>query len=247
MSDARDPYLGLNNHIRQQAREQAPTYYAIGKILSLRPLKIRADGLDLDRDDLRVPESMYSNFIQAKPVEGRGVRTRLPMKEFVCKCALSIGVATRPEEYVYGATILQVDDEVLLMRSSDGQSLLPSREDGGAAVSLFPLISEPDTGELTGSDGLPLYREVDWDFRTNKPVWKGGNPVYVTGDAPFWCGRGMRCTPCASTTTCSAPTTALTEIPCWGRHIPERCGNLRPSALYGKRCRSIRISRTSRR
>ena len=140
MSDARDPYLGLNNHIRQQAREQAPTYYAIGKILSLRPLKIRADGLDLDRDDLRVPESMYSNFIQEKPVEGRGVRTRLPMKEFVCKCALSIGVATRPEEYVYGATIL-----------------------------------------LTGSDGLPLYREVDWDFRTNKPVWKGGNPVYVTG------------------------------------------------------------------
>lgn len=51
-----------------------------------------------------------------------GVRTRLPMKEFVCKCALSIGVATRPEEYVYGATILQVDDEVLLMRSSDGQT-----------------------------------------------------------------------------------------------------------------------------
>ena len=42
-------------------------------------------------------------------------------------------------------------------------------------MSLFPLISEPDTGELTGSDGLPLYREVDWDFRTNKPVWKGGN------------------------------------------------------------------------
>ena len=122
MSDARDPYLGLNNHIRQQAREQAPTYYAIGKILSLRPLKIRADGLDLGRDDLRVPESMYSNFIQEKPVEGRGVRTRLPMKEFVCKCALSIGVATRPEEYVYGATILQVDDEVLLMRSSDGQT-----------------------------------------------------------------------------------------------------------------------------
>ena len=30
--------------------------------------------------------------------------------------------AARPEEYVYGATILQVDDEVLLMRSSDGQT-----------------------------------------------------------------------------------------------------------------------------
>lgn len=59
-------------------------------------------------------------------------------------------------------------------------------------MSLFPLISEPDTGELTGSDGLPLYREVDWDFRTNKPVWKGGNPVYVTGGARR-SGVGVEC------------------------------------------------------
>lgn len=48
-------------------------------------------------------------------------------------------------------------------------------------MSLFPLISQPDIGELTNTEGLPLYREVDWDFRTNKPVWKGGHPVFVTG------------------------------------------------------------------
>lgn len=48
-------------------------------------------------------------------------------------------------------------------------------------MSLFPLISVPDTGELVASGGLPLYREVDWDFKTNKPVWRGGNPVFVTG------------------------------------------------------------------
>lgn len=48
-------------------------------------------------------------------------------------------------------------------------------------MSLFPLISAPDTGELTVTGGLPLYREVDWDFQTNKPVWKGGKPVFVTG------------------------------------------------------------------
>lgn len=48
-------------------------------------------------------------------------------------------------------------------------------------MSLFPLIEQPDVGELTTSDGLPLYREVDWDFQTNKPVWKGGDPVFVTG------------------------------------------------------------------
>lgn len=48
-------------------------------------------------------------------------------------------------------------------------------------MSLFPLISEPDTGALMATEGLPLYREVDWDFQTNKPIWRGGNPVFVTG------------------------------------------------------------------
>nr|DAL13018.1 MAG TPA_asm: Protein of unknown function (DUF2577) [Caudoviricetes sp.] len=122
MNEARDPYLGLNNHIRQQAREQTPAYYAIGKVLSLRPLKIRADGLDLDRDDLCVPESMYSNFIQDKPIEGRGVRARLPTAQFPCSCGLGAGFAVRPEEYVYGATVIRAGDEVLLMRSDDGQT-----------------------------------------------------------------------------------------------------------------------------
>lgn len=122
MSEARDPYLRLNNHIRQQAREMVPTYYAIGKVLSVRPLKIRADGLDLDRDDLCVPESMYSNFIQDEPIVGRGIRTRLPEAYFPCSCGLGGGVAVRPEEYVYGATVIDVGDEVLLVRSSDGQT-----------------------------------------------------------------------------------------------------------------------------
>ena len=43
------------------------------------------------------------------------------------------------------------------------------------------LFNEPNTGELISAEGLPLYQEVDWDFRTNKPVWRGGNPVLVTG------------------------------------------------------------------
>lgn len=48
-------------------------------------------------------------------------------------------------------------------------------------MSLFPLITGPDTGELAAAKGLPLCREVDWDFQANKPVWRGGNPVFVTG------------------------------------------------------------------
>ena len=48
-------------------------------------------------------------------------------------------------------------------------------------MSLFPLIAQPDTGELLSASGMPLYREVDWNFQTNKPVWRGGAPVIVTG------------------------------------------------------------------
>ena len=52
--DARDPYLGLNNHIRQQARSQIPTYYTVGKVVSLRPLMVRAAGMNLDRVGYRL-------------------------------------------------------------------------------------------------------------------------------------------------------------------------------------------------
>ena len=47
-------------------------------------------------------------------------------------------------------------------------------------MALFPLISLPD---IQGSDGarLPLFREAAWDFRANTPIWRGGEPVYVTG------------------------------------------------------------------
>ncbi|MBS6370945.1 MAG: DUF2634 domain-containing protein [Oscillospiraceae bacterium] len=48
-------------------------------------------------------------------------------------------------------------------------------------MSLFPLIAQPDTGELLSASSMPLYREVDWNFQTNKPVWRGGAPVIVTG------------------------------------------------------------------
>lgn len=48
-------------------------------------------------------------------------------------------------------------------------------------MSLFPLISRSDSGASAGSQDLPLYREVDWNFTANRPVWRGGAPVFVTG------------------------------------------------------------------
>ena len=123
---ARDPYVRLNQHIsRRAAGEQHPTY-TIGKVLSLDPVKIRADGIDLEKEDLRVAESLYPNFHERPggmtPDEDIGIRTRLPEAHFPCSCGFGMGVAIRPEEYVTGATKLSVDDEVLLMRSNDGQT-----------------------------------------------------------------------------------------------------------------------------
>ena len=48
-------------------------------------------------------------------------------------------------------------------------------------ATLFPLIEAPaqEDGQSTGV--LPLYREIEWDFEADRPVWRGGSPVWVTG------------------------------------------------------------------
>lgn len=46
--------------------------------------------------------------------------------------------------------------------------------------SLFPLIQAPGEGSQT-SAALPLYREVAWDFDTDRPKWRNGSPAWVTG------------------------------------------------------------------
>lgn len=47
-------------------------------------------------------------------------------------------------------------------------------------MSLFPLIDLPKIARKQGQK-LPLFREAAWDFKTNTPIWRGGEPVYVTG------------------------------------------------------------------
>lgn len=47
--------------------------------------------------------------------------------------------------------------------------------------SVLPLIFNTDNSAVPGTDSLPLYRETDWNFQTNKPVWRNGEPVFVTG------------------------------------------------------------------
>lgn len=51
---ARDPYLGLNEHIREQARRQITPAFVTGTVLSTDPLRVRAEGMDLEGEDLLV-------------------------------------------------------------------------------------------------------------------------------------------------------------------------------------------------
>lgn len=46
-------------------------------------------------------------------------------------------------------------------------------------MNIFPFFSEESTPVL--GRGLPLMREVARDMNTGKTVWRGGNPVIVSG------------------------------------------------------------------
>lgn len=125
---ARDPFVGLNRLIERRAEETQRSWYAIGKVLSVSPLKIRADGMDLDREDLRVPESLFPNF--ASTAQGRGIQAVLPEKVFEGYCEIWVNggtvrgdaFVTRPAETVQSKVLLSAGDEVLLLRSGDAQT-----------------------------------------------------------------------------------------------------------------------------
>ncbi len=138
--DARDPYLGLNNHIRQQAKEQIPAYYTIGKVISLSPLLVRADGMNLDKSDILIAQHLLAGWTEHLSDLKWKVDTKLPKKRFHGECEVVIGTSVyrgtawvdRPEETVEGYTPdqetvthdrpLAVGDRVLLVPSNDGQT-----------------------------------------------------------------------------------------------------------------------------
>lgn len=55
---------------------------------------------------------------------------------------------------------------------------------------LFPII-QPQEAET--DNNLPLYREAAWDFDKGEPIFRGGNPVYVTGAeaVKVWCWKAL--------------------------------------------------------
>lgn len=61
---ARDPYLALNEHFRQQTEQMILPGHALGRVLSTAPLRVRAEGLDLDAEDLRVAWHLTSGWME---------------------------------------------------------------------------------------------------------------------------------------------------------------------------------------
>lgn len=134
--NARDPFLGLNAHIRSQAQREVPNYYAVGQVLSVQPLVVRADGMDLDQEDLYVAEHLTAGWTERLAGLAWPVSVRLPYKQLhgECHCGLSTGDAwvvcseetvegtTAEEAEITHAASLKKGDTVLLLRSPDGQT-----------------------------------------------------------------------------------------------------------------------------
>ena len=55
---------------------------------------------------------------------------------------------------------------------------------------IFPLLS---TATDSADSTLPMYREIDWDFNADRPIWRGGAPVYVSGHRAVlvWCWNAL--------------------------------------------------------
>ena len=47
-------------------------------------------------------------------------------------------------------------------------------------MDIFPMV-QPNTEEAETDPEYPLYRDVKWDLRENKPIFKNGAPVIVEG------------------------------------------------------------------
>lgn len=134
--NARDPYVGLNQYFGRKAAEAVPSWYAVGKVISTSPLKIRADGMDLETEDLYIAEHLSAGWQERLSGLSWPLTAELAQKTLLgeCTCSLSSGKCQviRPQETVTGKTtaeatathgaLLRAGDQVLLIRSGDGQT-----------------------------------------------------------------------------------------------------------------------------
>lgn len=60
-------------------------------------------------------------------------------------------------------------------------------------MSIFPSIIASVSPSSAAPAALPVAREVMWDFAENRPVWRAGNPLTVTGleAVKVWCWKAL--------------------------------------------------------
>ena len=62
MSNHEDPYAGLIDAMRSQAGKVQPPGWCLGTVVTASPLVIRANGMELDRDDLLVDPRLLEGW-----------------------------------------------------------------------------------------------------------------------------------------------------------------------------------------
>ena len=130
--NARDPFLGLTRLFQKLAREQLTPGCVEGRVLSASPLKVRADGIDLDGADLYIAQHLAGGWTEQLTGLSWAVTATLPDRRLTGRGSDGSCYVDRTEETVQGSTaesgevthsaILKEGDTVLLLRSEDGQT-----------------------------------------------------------------------------------------------------------------------------
>lgn len=89
--------MALNEHFQDQASRVLLPHHTVGRVLSAAPMRVRADGLDLDAEDLRVAWHLTDGWMRQLLSSAAALPTEVP------------------------PPALKAGDEVLLLPSEDRQ------------------------------------------------------------------------------------------------------------------------------
>lgn len=135
MELGRDPYLELLAMIGREQGMPAPGGVTLGKILNVNPIRVRADGLDLDGDALYVAQHLLPGWAEQVTGMTWETKTLLPKKRiwgvtiigtarYPCYVdrlpELRTGHTPATAGMIHGRALAQ-GDIVLLLRSEDRQ------------------------------------------------------------------------------------------------------------------------------
>ena len=123
--NGRDPYYGFWEMSRSESMGLMPLYYCIGTVLEVGSgrLRVRADGHELDEEDLSINDALRWNFEEQAELEVAG--GLLEGMTGVCALGSVAPNFTATGGYLRGTykveSRLRAGDEVLLIPSADRQ------------------------------------------------------------------------------------------------------------------------------